>query len=338
MTTLKQIKGQNVRVLATDPSPLLEGQLWYNSTSQTFKSAVLQPGTSSAWSSGGNLGTGRGSLGGAGTQNAGLAFTGFFGPPILNTEEYDGSTWTAGGNMSTARYNPGGAGTQTAALGVGGLSSGIWKTETEEYDGSTWTAGGNITIGRRMLGTAGTQTAGLAFGGDYEPTLVNGSWAPIGLTSTQQYDGTSWTAGGNLSARKWNNAGAGTQTAALNFGGQNSDSAVISSTEEYDGSTWTAGGNLTTARAAKGAGIQTAALAFSGYDGNALSTLTEEYNGTSWTAGGNIGTARYDHAGAGTQAAGLAFGGGGATSNLNATEEYTGGSPASTTVQTLTAS
>jgi hypothetical protein len=45
MTILKEIKGQYIQVLATDPSPLIEGQIWYNSTSGTFKVAVDVSGT-----------------------------------------------------------------------------------------------------------------------------------------------------------------------------------------------------------------------------------------------------------------------------------------------------
>jgi hypothetical protein len=56
---------------------------------------------------GGNLGTARFLLAGAGTQTAALAFGGFTTPPQFGspaTEEYDGSAWTAGGNLGTARY------------------------------------------------------------------------------------------------------------------------------------------------------------------------------------------------------------------------------------------
>jgi hypothetical protein len=53
-------------------------------------------------------------------------------------------------------------------------------------------------------------------------------------------------------------AGAGTQTAALAFGGQ----PVTGATEEYDGSTWTTSpGSMNTARQSlAGAGTQTAAV------------------------------------------------------------------------------
>jgi hypothetical protein len=58
----------------------------------------------STWGPGGNLGTARRLLAGAGTQTAGLGFGGY--PPNSSaTEEYDGSTWTAGGNLGTAREN-----------------------------------------------------------------------------------------------------------------------------------------------------------------------------------------------------------------------------------------
>jgi hypothetical protein len=58
-------------------------------------------------------------------------------------------------------------------------------------------------------------------------------------------------------------AGAGTQTAALAFGGN--PYSCSDATEEYDGTTWTQSNSLNTARyALAGAGTQTAALAFGG--------------------------------------------------------------------------
>jgi hypothetical protein len=59
-------------------------------------------------------------------------------------------------------------------------------------------------------------------------------------------------------------AGAGTQTAALGFGG--STPSVTGATEQYDGTSWTTSpGSLNTARETLGgAGTQLAALAFGG--------------------------------------------------------------------------
>jgi hypothetical protein len=58
---------------------------------------------------------------------------------------------------------------------------------------------------------AGTQTAGLGFGG----------YAPGGdRTETEEYDGTSWTAGGAMPVARGQAGGSGTQTAGLTFGGR----------------------------------------------------------------------------------------------------------------------
>jgi hypothetical protein len=89
-------------------------------------------------------------------------------------------------------------------------------------DNSSW----KFKTARDDLGGCGTQTAALAFGGR-NPTVTG---------ATEEYDGTSWTAGGNLNTARIDLAGAGIQTAALAFGGTPPRTAA---TEEYDGTTWT---------------------------------------------------------------------------------------------------
>jgi hypothetical protein len=132
---------------------------------------------------------------------------------------------------------------------------------------------------------------------------------PLTTNSVEEYNGTSWTAGGNLTAPRFGLGGcAGTQTSALIFGGRTvPDVGVLfSSSFEYNGTAWTAGGSLGTAREGlAGSGTQTLAL---GAGGNTPGS-TEEYDGTSWTAGGNMNTGRGRLGGAGTQTASLAFGG-----------------------------
>ena len=312
MTILKEIRGDTVQVLATDPTDLVEGQIWYNSTVQQFRAAYHLPFT--IWTAGGTMATARQKLAGAGTQTAGLAFGGTTPPVTGATEEYNGSAWTAGGTMGTTRYGMGGAGTQTAGLGFNGIVfPGYTHTGvTEEYDGSAWTAGGTMATTRYSLAGAGTQTAGLGFGG--YPGPIGGC--------TEEYDGTSWTAGGSLAQIRYLLSGTGTQTAGLAFGGAlpAATSAGLvgtsTSTEEYDGSTWTAGGGLITGKyAATGVGTQTAALAFG------FTNSSEEYDGSTWTTGGPMITTRSEMGGAGTQTAGLAFGG--SPPVTGATEEYT---------------
>jgi hypothetical protein len=301
MTTYKELFGKAVKYLSTDPTTEAEGQVWYNSTSGTFKSVVA----TATWSSGSPLNITRRNLAGAGTQTAGLGFGG--GPPITGaTEEYNGSGWATGGNMGTARYILAGCGTQTAGLAFAGFDTAN-SNATEEYDGSAWTGGGTLNTARYDTGGAGTQTAGLAFGG-FTTTVVG---------STEEYNGSSWTSSNSLNTSRQNLAGAGTQTAGLGFGG---GPPITGATEEYDGTSWTSGGNLGTARYnLAGAGTQTAGLAFGGGPPN--TGATESYNGSTWTASQNLTTARRQLAGAGIQTAALAFGGFTTVAVAN-TEEY----------------
>ena len=171
-----------------------------------------------------------------------------------------------------------------AVGGFEGYSTFHYSGSSEEYDGSTWTAGGNLIAyagsagagdGVMRLSGVGTQTAALVFGG-YDSAY------PVNVT--QEYDGSTWTAGGNMAEAVENRGGAGTQTAGLGFGGYDRDTVVTKyTTEEYDGTSWTAGGNLATARTfLGGAGTQTAGLGFGGYTGSQSQnrlTATEEYEG-----------------------------------------------------------
>jgi hypothetical protein len=293
MAEYKGIKGFKVQYLDQDPVPAVAG-----------------------WSAGGNLGTVKQGLGGAGTQTAALAFGGSDPVAITGaTEEYDGSTWTSNPTgLNTARYLLASAGTQTAALAFGGFDTGS-LANTESYNGSTWTSVNSLNNARYGLGGAGTTAAAFAAGGGVP-----------NVTSVEDWDGTNWTAGTSLGTAKRVMASAGTQTAGLIAGGLST--AVLSDTEEYNGSTWTAGGSLNGARRnAIGAGTQTAAIVMGGLNPPATILGTAEiYNGTTWTSISNLGTARYNMGSAGTQTAGLCFGGYD-TANLSATEEYNDYSP-----------
>jgi hypothetical protein len=157
------------RTTVSDPTADIEGQIWYNTTSGTFKSVV----SSGSWSSGAPLILGRDSLAGCGTQTSGLGFGGYAPSLSANsnsTEEYNGSGWATGGNMGTARRGLGGAGIQTAGLAFGGFSTANTNA-TEEYDGAAWAAGGNLGTSRNSLAGAGIQTAGLAIGGRMECSI-----------------------------------------------------------------------------------------------------------------------------------------------------------------------
>ena len=127
------IKGQSIEVVASDPANPTQGQIWYNSTSNTLKGLGYQ---SESWASGGNLNTGRTELSGAGTQTAALAFAGELPPNTAATEEYNGTAWTSVNPLPSASRDRAGSGTQTAALSAGGTlyPPGSTPTTALEYD------------------------------------------------------------------------------------------------------------------------------------------------------------------------------------------------------------
>ena len=107
MAKYNELFGQLVQYISSDPSNLEEGNVWYNSTSNTLKAIAYQSGS---WSTGDNVNTGRGFMGGASyaATNAALGFGGDTGPVagVGEVEEYNGSSWSEQTNMSTGRSAP----------------------------------------------------------------------------------------------------------------------------------------------------------------------------------------------------------------------------------------
>ena len=242
--------------------------------------------TGAAWASGGNLGTARRFIDGAGaSQTAGIAFGGWKPGAADETELYDGTSWTEVNNMGTAQYGSlcggtqtarrqgGGAGTVTAGLVMGGRPPDAGVSNTEEYDGTNWTNGGTLNQSARQNSGAGTQTAGLNFGGSSDPVT------PADLGNTEEYNGTAWTASATMNHARSDMAqfSASTQTAGIAFGGT---PPITGNTEFYDGTSWITSASMATARRQlAGGGTQTDALAFGGQappESNATEEFTPE--------------------------------------------------------------
>ena len=148
MAAYKDLVGQKITKVTSNPGEPKTGQMWYNSTDGALRGL----GILEAWSSSGPLITARRSVRGAGTTSAGLAVGGTNGPsssPTAATEEYNGVGWATGGSMSTARFSGACAvnAPQTAALYSLGFST-TYVTSTEEYDGTSWTGGGAASQAR----------------------------------------------------------------------------------------------------------------------------------------------------------------------------------------------
>jgi hypothetical protein len=193
MTTYKELFGKYVQNVSSDPTSTdAEGQIWYNATSGTFKTAL---GSYGVWSAGGTMSTARRYPVRAGTQTAALASMG--GPPQSNaTEKYNGTSWTTGNNTNNSSGAAAGDGVQTAAIVFGGETPGSpGATITELYNGTTWTNNPTgLNTGRRDLAGFGIQTATVAAGGALAPNALT--------NATEKFNGTTWTSSGNLSQSK----------------------------------------------------------------------------------------------------------------------------------------
>ena len=225
---------------------------------------------------GGNLNTGRYSLGGAGTQTAGLAFGGGIDPVPPNyqtaTESYNGTAWTSSPNgLNTARFVTQGVGTTAAALCMGGLKSpsNTAANDSEEWGGTSWAAGNPLNTARESAAQAGIQTAALLAGG-YSTTYS---------AVTESYDGTSWTNVNSMNTARFSLGGAGTQTSAVAYGGDKNPSTLTGATETWDGTNWTTSpASLATARFHVGDfGSSTNAFAAGGGSPSTIN-ITEEFN------------------------------------------------------------
>ena len=306
MTTYKEIYGTNIEVVSSDPSNPVEGQIWYNTTSNVVKGISNNPGS---WSTGADLNTARGVAGGAGVSNASaLAFGGF--PVTGATEAYNGTAWTELNDLNSGRRQLAGAGTQTAALGFGGDPN---VALTELWNGTNWTEVNDLNQGRQKLSGAGaTNTAALAFGGQPGPD-----------SATELWNGTNWTAVNSLNSGRYYIAGAGTQTSAIAAGGE--DKQV--NTESWNGTNWTEVNNLNNGRHAAGSAgsDNTSALVFGGLGaGPSNVAFTESWNGSNWTELADMSVARQMITGAGVQTSALGFGGY-ATPYVATTEEWNAG-------------
>ena len=323
MSTYKNIRGKAIKSVSTNLSDTgAEGQIWFNTTDNQFKSVV----SLEAFSSVSALNTARDALqiGSVGTQTAGIAFGGRTSPPESfknETEEYNGSGWSESGNLNDARYSGAGFGTQTAAVMAGGNrpgSSPDGRSDVEEYDGSSWTNATDIPAGRYGAMGAGTLTAGIVAGG------ATGTYPFTAQSTSFEYDGTNWTSSGTMNKGRWIGASCGPQTAALFFGGSDTTSSPnTTNTESYNGTAFTTLSALPTAtRQNMGSGDTSSAISYGGGNPSAVTTAFT-WDGSSWsTSPATLTTARDEGSSSGTGSAAVTGGGSPPDAGLSIAEEY----------------
>ena len=317
MTTYKGLRGQTIRTIAGDASPVITGDIWYNNVARKIRGAKLAAG---AWSTGGTMNTSTQEGGGNGaTQNAAWVAGGNLGPPSdpaglsLNNEHYDGTSWTEQANVNAGRSGvAAGIGTTTASLFAGGEGD---LATSEEYNGTAWAEGNNLQQGRSIASFAGLQTAGLVAGGFFSSAAQG---------EVEEYDGTSWSEQNDLNTARQDAAGCGIQTAAFAISG--TTGSLVKNVEQYDGTSWTEVADVNTARTSTPVGFGTVAAAIFCAGGTpGASALTEEWNGTSWAEVADIPAGYRFSQGGGTGAAGVRMSGANPTPTQSAvTDEWTG--------------
>ncbi len=236
MAAYKDLIGQKITKVTSNPGEPKTGQMWYNSTDGKLRGL----GIVEAWSSASPMITGRefGSSG-IGTQAANIVASGYdYGPGarVTNTEEYNGSGWTAITAINEGKFLAGGAGSTTAGLVFGGTAP-PYTGNTEEYNGSSWSEQNNMGTARSVYCGAGGpsgQTAGLAAAG------YNGS----NVSNVEEYNGTSWSEVNNMSTARRAGTAFGTQTAASYATGY--VSAHVNTVENTSGSAYSAKGKALT--------------------------------------------------------------------------------------------
>ena len=275
MAAYKDLVGQKITKVTSNPPEPKTGQMWYNSTDGALRGL----GITTAWVTGGTYLDKIFGVALGGPVDAAIG-AGGYGPPGPSSQnaaaEYDGSGWTSISNINTARGAVGSSkqGSQTAFWIAGGTSQ---TGKTEEWNGSSWTENGDLNTGRRLSGTAGSLTAGLAFGG-YA--------SPAGTANSEEYNGTSWSEGNNLGASLYFNTGFGSQTAAISAcGNTGSPDQGVNNSYQYDGTSWTSLPNVSYSQQQGGSHGNTSEGFVYGGSGTPSTYVntTSEWSGTAWS-------------------------------------------------------
>jgi hypothetical protein len=157
-------------------------------------------------------------------------------------------------------------------------------TVANQFAGGAWASGGSLPTAKWIGNSAGTQTSNLFAGGATDaPATPN-------ITATSfEYNGTSWTAGGDMNESRIAGTGFGaSNTAAVVAVGN--EPTLSAKTETYNGTAFTEVADANQARGERvgGGGTSTAGVIFGGANPpGTMRNETETWDGSSWTETGN---------------------------------------------------
>ena len=162
--------------------------------------------------------------------------------------------------------------------------------------GQRTASGGIFSVGNATLSTARTRCAGLGTSRIASMVIGGQNTSSSQLNTTEEYNGSNITAGGNLSIIRNQPGACGTLTVGFVQGGF-SGSTGVKTSEEYDGSSFSSGGTASTVGGdgSRVGGTQTDALATGGYI-TSYRDDSESYNGSSWSTEADTPVATCYHA------------------------------------------
>jgi len=279
VATYYDIFGQKVQYLASDPSPVAVGQVWYNSTSNTAK--VQGVTTSSSWSTGGAMSDAKSGNGAGDSQTSAISLQGTLGEATV-VENYDGTSWTGGPSSSNTYGSRGAGGATSSASLVGGYTNSPFTTynATEEYDGSSFSSGGTLNTPGYGGGTIyGVNNSALGMVGR----------APTG-THHENYNGSAWTTVNSCPPGQRGGFLGGTLTSAIMASGYVPPNNTTVNCLDWDGTSWTAITSLSPGEdgieGGSGGTSSSAVMIYGGAREPSLGNTnkTTFWNGSSWAA------------------------------------------------------
>jgi hypothetical protein len=226
----------------------------------------------SAWAGSAPVNTARVQCVMVGSQYSALNFAGSTGSFTTVTELFNGLSWATQSNMNAARGIPASFGLSSAAGAAGGYNGSSVVTTFELFNGSTWSFGQSIPTATTTFDGLGSVASALIVGGNTTASFSSG------IASTARFNGGSWFADASLLIALTGVATAGSPKAGLVIGGGNTSTVAFAPCQRYNGSAWIFGASQNAARFYQGgAGVQSAAVGFSGDFSGAVSAIAEIY-------------------------------------------------------------
>jgi hypothetical protein len=177
VATYYDIFGQKVQYLSSDPSPVTEGQVWYNSSTNLAK---VQVSATAAWTTQGVYPQAVRDAFGFGASSTAALVAGGANPGIGGRKSdafsYNGSAWTTLTSVPTPLNGLDADGPISAGITAGGNTPGspvATNTSSFDYNGSSWTANPTLPVsrsGHAVVGNTAAQSAAIAVSGESAPT------------------------------------------------------------------------------------------------------------------------------------------------------------------------